>query len=300
MIVFGGIGYYFRAPIKDMLFPLVPCTEPIPYALGTFDTKFNISQKYFLSALSEAEAIWEKPYGKELFNYVPKISPKDTLKVNLIYDYRQEATSKLASLGIVVENTRASYDTLKAKFETLKVQYEKDKNLFNARVGAFNQKELAYEEDVNYWNKKGGAPEGEYQKLQATQATLQNESQQLQNMQRDINNEASEINALIVVLNRLVDSLNLSVVKFNTTNTARGETFEEGVYSSDGSNKEIDIYEFSNRDKLVRVLAHELGHALGLNHVADPKAIMYELNQGNNKTLTEADLDALKTKCGTK
>ena len=48
------------------IFSVAPCAKPIPYTLGTFDKKFNISEKTFLGAIKDAEAIWEKPYGKEL------------------------------------------------------------------------------------------------------------------------------------------------------------------------------------------------------------------------------------------
>ncbi|OGI65504.1 hypothetical protein A3A95_03130 [Candidatus Nomurabacteria bacterium RIFCSPLOWO2_01_FULL_39_18] len=283
--------------VRYSLFTGDPCEEPIPYTLGTFDTKFNISKNYFKSALADAEAIWEDSVNLDLFTYAPADTSSDVLKVNLIYDYRQEATSKLASLGIVVRDSKASYEELKSKFTTLKTEYEKEKIAFNARIDAFNQKNQAYEEEVDYWNKKGGAPEGEYDKLQATRAELQNESKKLQTMQESLNEKAEEINALVVVLNRLAASLNISVDKYNTINVARGESFEEGVYTSNGASREIDIYEFSSRRKLVRVLAHELGHALNLDHVEDPKAMMYKLNQGDSISLTEEDILALKTEC---
>ena len=305
-----GVGYHYRFFLADKIKPYTeyakqkfsilsganPCLEPIPYVLGSFDTDFKISEKYFLSALTEAEEIWEKPLGKNLFFYTPADPTDKAVKVNLVYDYRQQATSKLANLGIVVQNTRASYESLETKFNNLKTEYETDKNIFNRTVEDFNEKTKTYESEVTNWNAKGGAPQKEYERLQAIQKSLESESKQIGDTQKELSNRADDINAMVVVLNRLIESLNLSVAKYNTTNDARGETFEEGVYTSDGETREIDVYEFSSKDKLVRVLAHEFGHALGLEHIPDETAIMYELNHSDSLTPSEEDIKALKAK----
>src|SRR6185436_11415335 len=77
------------------LWPVQPCTKPVLYSLGTFDKRFGMSQEVFISALKEAEDIWEKPLGQDLFAYD---GAKGDLKVNLIYDYRQKATKDLSSI----------------------------------------------------------------------------------------------------------------------------------------------------------------------------------------------------------
>jgi len=66
--------------------------------------------------------------------------------------------------------------------------------------------------------------------------------------------------------------------------------------SKDGK-QSITIYHFDNGEKLVRLLVHELGHALRLPHSENSQAVMYRLNQYDTAELTADDITALKTRC---
>ncbi len=247
--------------------------------------------------MSQAEIIWESPVDTQLFKHVPT---GGQLTVNLNYDYRQEATDKLRSLGFSISESKANYELLKAEYEALKSSYNQNKALFEQRLASYNARKDLYETEVNRQNRRGGATKEGYNRLQAEASALEAERLELIALQTALNNQVESINALTTVLNRLISTLNLNVDRYNDTGDTRGEEFTEGQYRFGPDGQEIDIFQYDNQNKLVRVLAHEFGHALGIAHVDDPQAIMYRLNQATNEKLTTADLTALKTQCGIK
>lgn len=300
LIAIGIVVFLFRTELTQILSSLenkyLPCSQPITYSIGSFDEKFGISKEEFLHVVSLAKETWEKSINKTLFTYTP--NGNSDLKINLIYDTRQEATQKLKNIGITVSESKASYNDLKSRYDIMQADYLKLKTELESRIVLFQNRQNAYEKEVTSLNAKGGASQADYDRLNNEKNSLDTEFIKINKLQTDLNSEISNINALAIVLNRLVSSLNLEVNKFNTIGTSLGGEFEEGTYQEGPSGREIDIYQFDNEGKLARVLTHELGHALGLEHLENPKAIMYRLNNGVNEKLTVDDITALKKRCG--
>lgn len=293
VFVAAGIFYYTRA--ENLHLFSRPCAKPITYSLGTFDPKFGISQEKFLDDVNKAVEIWEQPVSKDLFLY----SPEGKLKINLIYDSRQEATDKLRALGLTIDDSQSSYNNLKKRYDTLKADYNSRKQKLDASIAAYEKQRSAYQQQVDFWNAQGGADRNTVTQLNEQRDQLNAKAAQINREKDQFNSLVDQINALAQTLNRLGSALNLDVAQYNTVGQTRGAEFEEGLYKSDASGAEIDIYEFDNQNKLVRVLAHELGHALGLEHInSDPAAIMYYLNQGKNEKLASADIAAIRQLCG--
>ncbi len=301
VFILVGLGAYYGPEIGSWFHK--PCAKPISYSLGTFDERFGISRTAFLSALSDAEALWEAVLpreggstGKELFTYAPD---HGTLAVNLIYDHRQEVTQELNTIEKTVKTGEKSYDALEEKYQSLKADYASLKKTYDAAVSAFNAHSAAYERDVERWNSGRRNSREEFDNLESERVALEAELSSVKSLETNLNSLVKELNSTVERLNTLAKELNLNVEEYNTIGASRGETFAGGTYTLDQDGPRIDIFEFENHAKLVRVLAHELGHALGLEHVeGDPKAIMYYLNEGENEKLTKADISALKLLCG--
>ena len=292
-----GVGGWFI--YKDQLYDraiqvIKPCAKPITYSIGSVDPRFGVTNAQFAADIVQAKSLWEQAAGKPLFTE----SASGSLVIDMVYDYRQEATVQLQKLGFTITATQSSYDALNQKYTSFQSQYATEKTNLATEVARYNTTQTAYNTEANYWNSNGGAPPAEYQKLNQEEGTLKTEESQIQTDQTTINQLALTINGLITVINNLAAQLNSTATTYNNVGAQTGSEFEEGVYISGVTGQQIHIYQFNNQTELIRVLAHELGHALGFVHVTDPNAIMYRINQGTKIALAPADIAQLDQVCG--
>lgn len=293
--------YFFRDDYSEswkrleFYFFYKPCQEPIEYSLGGFDNRFGLDKSEFIKAVDESVDLWETASGRDLFVF----SEMSQLKINLVYDQRQDTTNKLSDINEDLKVDRASYDELKKVYGELLAVYNKKTANLNLLVDSYNQSSKNYQTEVKKWNSQGGAPADVYQKMMAEKARLEGEVEKIKSAQISANQTVEEVNSAAYKLNNLAAKLNLNVEKYNAIGESVEPEFVQGNYSGGPETAEINIYQFNDYRKLVRVLTHELGHALGIDHIANPEDIMYALNVGVNDKITVADLDALNKICAT-
>jgi hypothetical protein len=263
---------------------------PVDYSLGNFDSRFGISQERFLQLVDEAIKVWEDAAARELF----QLSQNGSMKINLVFDWRQErlleakaAKAKIDENGKSFDQLQAEYDERARSVDQVRLAYEETAQAYKSHLSDYNSR-------VARWNEGREHTEAEQRYLQNRKKELEDEQGALDKKVNELNSKGEELNELGEKMKAFSQKLNLDVESFNGT-YVRSRDFEKGVY--DG--KAINIYEFEREDDLKLTLVHEFGHALGLGHLENPKAIMNRklaVQDVTNIRLTSDDLNLLKAR----
>ncbi len=282
VIVAGGYWYRFAES---------KCDTPVYYALGTIDERFALTPDAARAAITDAESLWEDATSENLFTY----DAGADFKINFVFDARQETAVKEAQMRSVLDLKEGASADLKEAYQDMVSKYEVLKKKYEARVALYEKHLAAYNADVERWNTKGGAPQEVYTELNERQKSLQVEMQSLNKTAKDLNALVEGINKISTQGTEAVEDYNKDVAWYNDM-FGHGEEFAQGEYLGD----RINIYQYDDVPELKRVLAHELGHALSLDHVAGATSIMHYLMEGKNAdfALSTDDVAEYKRVCG--
>ncbi len=224
-----------------------PCDTSIAYSIGSIDSRFNVTSDELLTDAKAAANIWNTTQNKQLFVY----DSNSTFTINMVYDSRQALTSEITQLNSDLKQKQGDIDPKIAAFK-------KKQEDFEVKVNQLNQQ-------IQYWNSRGGAPKEEYDKLVSSQRELQVEAKSLNEEAQSLGQSTQEYNLNAQKLNQTIDNYK-QVLQFRP---------EEGLYEQEGAKRKISIYIDISKDEFLHTLTHEFGHALGLDHIDNENSIMY-------------------------
>lgn len=267
------------------------CDETLYYSVGDVDPRFDITKEEILDSLIKAENVWERDLNKNVFEYRENAE----FKINFIFDERQQGTIEKTKLDGQLDELVAHQDNISKEYQEIEANYKKALSAYEKKVKDYENMVEDFNKEVEKWNEKGGAPEDEYEDLKKEEKKIKELRVQLEAERKNINRLVAQMNNLVSKESAVVENYNS---KIETYKERFGESreFNQGEYNGTA----INIYQFYEKNDLELVLAHELGHALEIEHVENPQSIMYYLMEKQdleNIKLTEEDKRAIKDIC---
>ncbi len=270
------------------------CAVPLTYSIAPIDGRFNLKPESAASSIDAAITAWEAAAGRDLFSQAASGTTAD-IQIQFVFDERHERFLAEGSLRDSLDVKEHTSESLQLEYEKLVAEYDVKRERHQSLVATYEADLAVYNTEVASYNDIGGAPPEVFLRLEATKRSLDTHAKTIEAEGTALAALADSINDLGEKGNELIRQYNAGVKTYNDQFSETSE-FTQGDYR-DGI---ITIYTFTSENELTTVLAHELGHALDINHVEGNQSIMYYLmeDQPEPLTLSPADTAALVATCG--
>ncbi|MDX1641663.1 MAG: matrixin family metalloprotease [Balneolaceae bacterium] len=298
-VVLGlSVGYALSLFLGISLFPeteVPPCSEPITVRVGAVDERFDISPDEVEELIQEVARTWSDAADTNVIEY----NEEGEIAVNLVYAEEQRLSDREEQLRDRLEGQELSIAAHEREYERMQREYERDVQQYEQESRRVQQTINQLNRWVNQMNDAGGFNERDLERYEERKSEIESLKRQLAQRESVLQRKANEINNKVTFLNEKIDDKNQLTDEYNRTFSGERQ-FTQGQYEWNAENRNINVFHFMDKNELRLVLAHEMGHSLGIAHVENPKSVMYRLMGSQTRSdieLTAEDIEALKKVC---
>ncbi|MSR23171.1 MAG: hypothetical protein EXR92_06495 [Gemmatimonadetes bacterium] len=253
------------------------CPAPVAWHITDLDERFGLTRIEAADAVRQAGMLWSSATGD------PFLFPESVegAPIRFVFDHRQERILERRERHAKLDSEARGIPEAEVELNRLREEHDRQREVLDILQMDFQGRWDENASTVAAWNQGGGAPPGELAHLAEVRNALEGEQASLAARAEALNELVGQVNRETERVNNMIAELNQAREAFQADASVPGELPAEYRESRRtfgpffvSLTREIDVFQFDDRDELVLILARQLGYALGLKTSEVPGAVM--------------------------